>query len=251
MMLKHALVREPGAQYAQCISSHPWHHTVNVARARDQHAAYTHTLAELGLEIIRLPRDDQHPDACFIEDTAVIYEGKALLSRLAKKSRRGEEDSVAEVLREHLPVHRIRAPGTLEGGDVIQLPHRIISGISQRTNQAGITQMQSYFRVPIDTIVDPHLIHLKSHVTYLNNNIMLTTPIYADHPILSDFKVLVVPDNEHYAANTLTFDDTVLMPAGYPKTYQMVEQSGFTVICLNMSEIAKCDGALTCLSLLF
>jgi len=111
--------------------------------------------------------------------------------------------------------------------------------------------MKSYFRVPIDPIVDPHLIHLKSHVTYLNKNIMLTTKTYADHPIMSDFEVLLVPDNEHYAANTLTLDDTVLMPTGHPKTQQIIEKAGFTVICLNMNEIAKCDGALTCLSLLF
>jgi dimethylargininase len=251
MTSRHALVREPGAQFTRCISSHPLHHTVNVARARAQHAEYTNTLAELGLEVIRLPRDDTHPDACFVEDTAVIHAGKALITRLAKQSRRGEEDSVEEVLQEYFHVQRIVAPGTLEGGDVIQLPTQIISGITQRTNREGVEQMQTYFGVPVETIVDPQLIHLKSHLTYLNKNIMLTTQPFMNHPVLSDFQILTVPENEHYAANTLTIDDTVIMPTGHPQTQHLIEETGFDVIYLNMSEIAKCEGALTCLSLLF
>ncbi|MFX1403232.1 MAG: dimethylarginine dimethylaminohydrolase family protein [Promethearchaeota archaeon] len=251
MMSQRALVREPGAQFTHCISSHPLHHTVNVARARTQHSEYVNMLTELGLEVIQLPRDDTYPDSCFVEDTAVIHSGKALITRLAKQSRRGEEDSVEELLQEYLPVQRIMAPGTLEGGDVIRLSTRIICGISQRTNRAGMEQMQTYFGVPVDTITDPHLIHLKSHVTYLNHNIMLTTQTYTHHPILADFEVLVVPENEQYAANTLTIDDTVIMLTGYPQTQQLIKDTGFEVISLNISEITKCDGALTCLSLLF
>lgn len=251
MMSQHALVREPGAQFTRCISSHPLHHTVNVARARTQHADYINTLAELGFEVIQLPRDDTHPDSCFVEDTTVIHSGKALITRLAKKSRRGEENPVEELLQEYLPVQRIMAPGTLEGGDVIRLSTRIICGISQRTNRAGVDQMQTYFGVPVDPIVDPRLIHLKSHVTYLNHNIMLTTQPYTNHPSLSDFDILIVPENEQYAANTLTIDDTVIMPTGYPQTQHLINERGFDIICLNMSEFAKCDGALTCLSLLF
>ncbi len=251
MMPKRALVREPGARYSRCISSHPLHHTLNVTRARDQHARYADTLAELGLDVIRLAQDDEHPDSCFVEDTAIIHVGKVLIARLAKTSRRGEEEAVAEILQEYLSVSRVKTPGTLEGGDVIHLPNRMISGISQRTNRTGVEQMQTFFEIPIDTIEDPDLIHLKSHITYLDNNIMVATKPFADHPILSDFDKIIVPDEEGYAANTLTIGDTVIMTSGYPKTQMRIEGAGFDVICLNMSEFAKCEGALTCLSLLF
>jgi dimethylargininase len=208
-------------------------------------------LEQLGLEVIRLHRDDTHPDACFVEDTAVIHTGKALIARLAKKSRQGEEQAVVEVLQEYLPVNRIKAPGTLEGGDVIHVDNRLISGISQRTNRDGVDQMQAYFGVTIETIQNPNIIHLKSHVTYLSNNIMLATTPYASHPVLSHFDILRIPNQECYAANTLTIDDTVLMPSDYPETQQLIEEAGFDVIALNMSEFAKCEGALTCLSILF
>jgi dimethylargininase len=251
MTLHYALVREPGSHYARCISSHPLHHTVNVTRARHQHALYTNTLAELGLEVIRLSPHDDHPDACFVEDTAVIHNSKALIARLAISSRQGEEESVAAVLQEYFPLKHVMAPGTLEGGDVIHVPDCLISGISQRTNQNGVEQMKAYFGVTIKTINDPQLIHLKSHVTYLNNNVVLATRTYANHPALSNFDVLTIGNNEGYAANTLTINDTVIMPTQYPKTQKIIEEAGFDVISLNVSEFAKCDGALTCLSLLF
>ena len=116
MMSQRALVREPGTLFNRCISSHPLHHTVNVTRARSQHADYVNTLAELGLEVIRLPRDNTHPDSCFVEDTAVIHSDKAVITRFAKKSRRGEEEAVEELLQQYFPVKHVIAPGTLEGG---------------------------------------------------------------------------------------------------------------------------------------
>jgi dimethylargininase len=251
MLPKHALVRPPGARFAHCLSSHSLRHTVNLFRAQNQHALYCKTLADLGLDIIDLPQDDQLPDSCFVEDTAVIHAGKALICRLANPSRHGEEAPIEKVLKDYFPVQRIKAPGTLEGGDVIHLPDRLISGISQRTNPAGIKQMQEYFGGSIDTIENLQIMHLKSHITYLGNNIMVTTNTYAHHPVLADFDVLIVPDHEQYAANTLTIGNTVLMPKGYPQTQRMITNHGFSVTCLNISEITKCDGALTCLSLLF
>ncbi len=251
MLPKHALVRPPGARFMHCLSSHSLRHTVNLSRARNQHALYCKTLADLGLDIIELPQDDQLPDSCFVEDTAVIHAGKALICRLANPSRRGEEAPIEMALKDYFPVQRIKAPGTLEGGDIIHLPNRIISGISQRTNPAGVKQMRDYFGGVIDTIEDLHIMHLKSHITYLNHNIMVTTPTYSNHPVLADFDVLIIPKQEQYAANTLTIGNTVLMPKDYPQTQRMITNHGFDVSCLNISEITKCDGALTCLSLLF
>jgi len=83
-----ALVREPGDTYTSCLSSHPQHHTVDLTKARAQHARYCEVLSELGLEVIRVPRDDHHADACFVEDNAVVFGGKALICRMAKESSR-------------------------------------------------------------------------------------------------------------------------------------------------------------------
>ena len=247
---KTAIVREPGDMYAGCLSTHPLHHTVSLKGAREQHAKYCTTLKELGLEVVRVPRDDLRPDSCFVEDNAIVQNGKALICRMAKESRRGEETGVEAVLSEMMPVRRAKSPATVEGGDVVHLPDRLISGISDRTNPEGVAQMQEWLGVPVATIFDPTIMHLKSYVTYLGRNIMIATEKYAYHPALEGFEILIPPGKEEYAADTLAVGDTVLMADGYAEAQQMVKEMGFDVISLNVSEIQKCDGALTCLSIL-
>jgi dimethylargininase len=246
-----ALVREPGDRYAGCLSTHPLHHTVDLEKARKQHAVYCRTLEELGLEVIRVPRDDLHPDSCFVEDNAVVHGGRALICRMAKESRRGEQPGVAAALEEFMPVKWATAPATVEGGDVVHLDDRLISGITDRTNPEGVAQMQEWLQVRVDTIFDPSIMHLKSYVTYLGKGIMMATEKYAAHPALEGFNILVPPSKDEYAADTLAIRDTVIMAEGYETAQRMVGETGFDVLSLDVSEIQKCDGALTCLSILF
>lgn len=251
MMPRRAIVREPGARYSECISSHPLRRTIDVAKAREQHAAYCGTLEDLGVELIRLERDDDHPDSCFVEDNAVVFGGRALITRMAKPSRRGEEIDVEAVLREHVQVKRAFEPATVEGGDVIHLEHRLISGLSQRTNRAGIEQMKEWLGVEVGVIEDLAMVHLKSHVNYLGNGKFLSTRAFANHPQLSGADVFVVSEGEGYAANALVVGDSVLTPKGYPKTLELLKGTGLKPIPLDMSEFPKCEGALTCLSVMF
>ena len=251
MSLKNALVREPGNMYTNCLSEHPLHHTVSLKKAREQHADYCETLTELGLEVIRVPRDDKHPDSCFVEDNAVVENDKALICRMAKESRRGEQPGVAAKLAEYMPIKWAEEPATIEGGDVVHVEGKLISGISDRTNFEGVAQMQEWLEVPVSTIFDPTIMHLKSYVTYLGKGIMIATEKYANHPALEGFNILIPPAGDEYAADTLALGDTVLMAKGYETAQTMVREVGFDVLSMDVSEIQKCDGALTCLSILF
>ena len=251
MDLKHAIVRTPGNLYTSCLSEHPLHHTVSLKKAREQHAKYCESLSELGLEVMHVPRDDEHPDSCFVEDNAVVENGKALICRMAKESRRGEQPGVATVLEEIMPVKWAEEPATIEGGDVVHAKGKLISGISLRTNLEGVTQMKEWLDVPVATIFDPTIMHLKSFVTYLGKDIMIATEKYANHPALEGYNILIPPSEDEYAADTLSVGDTVLMAAGYDTAQLMVKEAGFDVISMEVSEIQKCDGALTCLSILF
>ncbi len=251
MALKRALVREPGDGYPGCISSHPLHHTVDTARARAQHAKYCETLSELGLEVIYIPRDDDHPDSCFVEDNAVVHGSRALICRMARESRRGEQPSVEAVLRDYLSVRWATAPATVEGGDVVHLPDRLISGITQRTNMEGVAQMRDWLRVRLDTVTDLNIVHLKSYITSLGRGKVIVTREYADHPVLEGLETLIVPQGEEYAADTLTVGDTTLIPEGNPRTLNMLTEAGYEVIPMDVSEFEKCEGALTCLSIIF
>jgi len=248
-MPKKAIVREPGDSYSKCISCHPLRHTIDVEKARDQHRAYCRALGELGLEVIHVPRDDTLADSCFVEDNAVIHRGKALMCRMARQSRRSEIGAVESVLKDLVRVKQATAPATVEGGDVVHLSDRLLSGVSQRTNSQGVTQMEQWLGVKVDTVEDPSIVHLKSHVTYLGGDFMVSTRRYAKHPTLDGLTVLVVPEDEEYAADTLAIGDSVLMAEGRPKSQRLIRDAGFEVISLDVSEFEKCEGALTCLSL--
>ena len=205
----------------------------------------------MGLEIIRLPVDEAHPDSCFVEDTVVIHRDKAVITRMAKESRRGEEEQVEEILREYKRLRRIQDPATIEGGDVIHLEKYLISGITERTNHEGVFQASDLLRTRIEVIEDPSIVHLKSHVTFLGAGTFVVTQRFADHPLLRKYRRLVVPADEAYAANTLAIDNVILMSEKHPKSIQLLKEAGFDIVPVEMSEFEKCEGALTCLSIIF
>jgi dimethylargininase len=248
---KRAIVREPGENYTECISSHPQRRTIDVGKARDQHAVYCRTLADLGLEIVRLPRDDHHPDSCFVEDNAVVHGGRALICRMAKESRRGEESDVEKVLAEHVDVRRAKPPATVEGGDVIHIGNGLISGVTQRTNMAGVEQMKAWMGVEVGFIRDPSIVHLKSYVNSLGDGYFISTARFADHPLMKARRVITVRDEDWYSTNNIVVGDHVVMPSGFPRTEGLIRDAGFRIIPLEMTEFPKCEGALTCLSIIF
>ncbi len=250
MNANFAFVRKPTKSYPQCISTHNLRHTINYSLARKQHENYCNTLKELNLEVIYIPEIKNHPDSCFIEDTAIIHDGKGLISRMGEPSRMGEEVSVAKVLANYLEIKRTSPPGTIEGGDIIHLPEGLICGCTKRTNENAILQLIEWLNVKVDICKDPEITHLKSYVTYLDNNFIICTEKYAHHPIFERFEKIILEQKEIYAANALMVNETVLMPNGFPNAVQSVKNAGFEVKTLETSEFALCDGALTCLSIL-
>ncbi len=258
----HSLVRPPGASFAQAISSRSA--VIDVALAQAQHAEYRQALAAAGLTVEVLPADERYPDGCFVEDTAVIAGGRAVICRPGAASRRGEEAAVAACLAGRLPLARIVAPGTLDGGDVIIAPDRVLVGRSARTNAAGIAQLavalanpQGVERpaglasLPVHAVPVNGYLHLKSAATYIGHETVLAVAAYADHPTFAGLDVLAVPAEEAYAADALGIGDYVILPAGYPRVAAMLRACGFTILPVPVSEFAKADGGVTCLSLVW
>jgi dimethylargininase len=202
------------------------------------------------LDLVELEPDDEHPDACFVEDTVVVHGSRAIIGRMAKESRRGESTRIEELLSEFLQISTVATPGTLEGGDVVHMPDQLICGITQRTNQEGASQMQHWLQVPVRSFEDPKIMHIKSHITYLDRNIVLVNQKYESQPALKSFTKIILPKDESRSANTLTIEGVVILTKHHDKTAQLVRQAGFDTIQLDMSEFEKCDGALTCLSII-
>jgi dimethylargininase len=248
-----ALVRPPSDAFARAISSAGA--MLSPGRARAQHAAYRDALADL-VEVVALPPDEDLPDACFVDDCAVVLGGRALLARPGAPSRAAEPERLAAVLERLVDeLERMTAPATLDGGDVMRLGRTLVAGRSERTGQAGIAQLTAFAeaaggRVEV-AAVPAGTLHLQSAVTALADDAVVGTAELLEQPALRGVATrVVVPPEEVAAANALAVGTTVVLPAGCPRTAAAVAALGFEVREVDLSEFAKADGGATCLSLL-
>jgi dimethylargininase len=261
-VISHALVRPPGASFARAISSS--RAAIDVALAQAQHAEYRQALAEAGVTVEVLPPDERYPDSCFMQDPALVIAGRAIINRPGAASRRGEEEALVELLASRFPTTRVVPPGTLEGGDVLILPDRVVVGRSDRTNRAGIAQLvvalsdltglanlSGLAGLPVLEAPVEGYLHLLSAVTHLGDGTLLAVEDIALPPALAGFPALRVPTGEGYACNALGIGDKVILPAGYPKTAAMLKAHGFDVLLVPTTEFAKADGGVTCLALVW
>jgi dimethylargininase len=205
----------------------------------------------LGLEVIKLPPDHNYPDACFVEDTAVIFGDKVFISQMGEKSRRGEEKSIQDYFTNRMKVKSAQHPATIEGGDVMHIDDLFIIGNTQRTNEFGISQLSDWFNVHTETITKPNIVHLKSYMTLIDRKTIILAHNFKDYPLFKEYDKIVLPEEELYSANSLTINGVVLIPTGFPNAFQQIKDRGYEVMTLEVTEFAKCEGALTCLSLLF
>lgn len=223
--------------------------------ALKQHTVYTETIKQLGLKVQILPGMESYPDSTFIEDVALCTPSCAVITNPGADSRRGEIVGIRKVLAEYYSdIHEITFPGTIEAGDVLMVRNIYFIGISKRTNTEGADQLTD--------ILDKHnmkgikipltkMLHLKSGVSYLENNIVLILGELSVKPEFAGFEKIIVDDNESYAANSLWINGKVLIPEGFPETRYKIERAGFETIVLDVSEFRKLDGGLSCLSLRF
>ena len=256
-MFSKAIVRAPSENFADGLTSVDLGVPV-FETALVQHRAYCEALVRCGLSLIELEPDPHHPDSTFVEDTAILAERCAVITRPGAASRSGEIVSMAGTLAEYYDkLDRVEGPGTIDGGDVCQIENHFLIGISDRTNEEGARQLSKYLEAAgftsghIDIRGIDGLLHLKSGITYLGENRILVTDALAGEKLLEGFELVDVPQGEEYAANCIRVNDHVLFAAGFPKLRDKLGNLGYNLIELEMSEFQKMDGGLSCLSLRF
>lgn len=258
MIFDKAIVRTPGKSVIDGIDDFANAGKPDYQKALYQHHQYVELLKQLGVAVTVLEPQEQFPDSCFVEDPAVLFDDFAVITNPARFTRQPERDLMRPVL-DHFyepnQIFEITSPGTLEGGDVMPVDNDVIYvGMSARTNLVGIDQFakiaESFGKTVIAVPVE-QVLHLKTGVTYLGNHQLLVAGEFIDHPRFSDFEQLKVPAEESYAVNCINTGNGVIMPAGFPQVKQMLHDHGYEVYATPMSEFAKIDGGLTCLSLRF
>lgn len=249
-----AITRKVSPRINHCELSFHVRQPIDLARAIEQHDAYESCLRELGVEIVSLPAQPTLPDSGFVEDTAIVSDEFAVITRPGSLSRQPETATIAEALADYRPMKFIAEPATLDGGDVMRIGKTFFVGRSVRTNAAAVAQLRDlvhahgYEVEPVDVT---GCLHLKTGCSYIGNNTILVNRLFIDTGAFSGFELLDVPDDEPTAANAVLIRDRVIIAASFPKTRVLLEQRGFRVSTVDVSELQKAEAGVTCCSLIF
>jgi len=226
---------------------------VDYERACEQHDRYVGALERCGLEVTVLSADERYPDSVFIEDTAVVTDRCAIIAHPGAPARRGEVREVEEALSKHYEnIEPIVSPGTLDGGDVLQVGDHFYIGLTRRTNREGAEQLSALLQrygFGASFVDVRRFLHLKTGVAYLGGNDLVVAGELVENFSFEGFDKIVVAPEEEYCANCIRVDDHVLLAGGYEETKKKIVGRGYEVIELEMSEFRKLDGGLSCLSL--
>jgi dimethylargininase len=253
MHFTRAIVRPPAATFADGITSSGLG-PPDLALALEQHEAYCRTLEQLGLSLVRLQPDPAFPDSTFVEDAAIVTAQGAILTCPGAPSRAGEVTAMGAALERWFPeLHRIKSPGTMDGGDVCEAGDHFFIGLSHRTNEEGAAQLSAWLAARgfgssvIDIRNVPGILHLKTGLSWLGGRRLIAWRDVAGHEAFRGWEVIEVPDGEEYAANCILVNGSFLVASGFPRTAVLLRGHG-KVLELEMSEYRKMDGGLSCLS---
>ena len=252
-----AFTRAVSPRLPECALTHFARSPIDVGKALSQHETYEQALVDAGLGVIRLPDLPDDPDAVFVEDTALLLDGHAVITRPGIASRVGETDSTAAGLANHFELLRVTS-GHLDGGDVLRIGRRLYVGLSTRTDAEGIDNLSELVTPLGYSVLRAELrdcLHLKTGATFAGHDasgtpVLLYSERSVDPAQFTDAEPISVDDRESAAANCLRVADRLILPAGNPRTAEYLRQLGFNVVELDVSELQKAEAGVTCMSLI-
>ena len=254
MKFSQAIVRRPGRSIVSGLSLRGNNVPV-YEKALKQYELYIEALETCGVNVMILDALEEYPDSTFVEDVAVLSPYCAIITAPGAASRKAEVSSIQRILKDYFSkIETIKPPGTLDGGDILQIGNHFYIGQSKRTNRSGAEQLIAIlekYGMSGSTVAVNDFLHLKTGVTAINSTTLLATGEFIDHPAFSSFHIIPVPPEEAAAANCIPCNGRIIMPKGFPATRKILKTFTTDVIEVDISEFTKIDGGLTCLSLRF
>ena len=252
--MRLALTRDISPAIVRCELTHLAREPIDLPTLRRQHDAYEQRLKDAGCSVVRLAAEEEMPDSVFIEDIAVVFDELAIITRPGALSRRGETGAVADAIAAYRPLVHIEEPATIDGGDVLTVGKRVFVGESLRTNAAAISQMARHLAphgYTVHIVPVRGCLHLKSAVTAVSDDTLLINTAWVPAERFRPLTLLEVHPAEPCGANALRVGAAVIYPTAFPRTCARLKARGMLVAEVDVSEIAKAEGAVTCCSLVF
>jgi dimethylargininase len=248
-----AITRHVSPRFCECEITHIERTPIDLDVARTQHHEYMQALKGLGCDVVELPPEPDLPDSVFVEDTAFVLPEVAVITRPGADSRKPETESIIHALTPFTRLVRLQAPATLDGGDVLVLGKNIYVGLSTRSNQEAIDQLNDLlweYGYSVTGVRLHDCLHLKTAVTRVDEDTLLINKNWVDTNHFMEFHMIEVDPDEPFAANCLPVGGTIIFPTAFPKTRARLEEAGYKVVTVDVSELAKAEGAVTCCSLI-
>jgi dimethylargininase len=249
-----ALTHKVPAGIAECELTFIDRAPIDLHVARRQHEDYCAALEKLGVTVERLSENESYPDACFVEDTAVVVDELAVICSMGVSSRRGETTLIERELSKYREIARIALPATIEGGDVLRAGKRVFVGQTSRTNAGGVRELARIlgaYGYEVKAIGTKGSLHLKSACTALDDDTLFVNPEWVELDELKGFNLIHTPAGEPWSANVIRVGDTICVQAGFPKAAELMGSIFKSVEIVDISELRKAEAALTCSSIIF
>ena len=249
-----AITREVNAAIGSCELTFLSRIEIDIDLALKQHEQYQAALSSLGCDIVSVPTEPGLPDSVFIADTALVLDEIAVLCRPGVASRRPEVAGVEGVLQQYRTLSSIGSPGTLEGGDLLRIDKVIYAGLSTRSNKSGIEQLRSIvadYGFSVKIVETTKCLHLTSAVSEVAPGTLLINPDWISKSAFADYDLIDVDKDEAHAANALLVGRSLIYSSSYPRTMEKLMSRGIVVVPVDVSEVQKAEGAVTCCSLVF
>jgi N-dimethylarginine dimethylaminohydrolase len=269
--LRRVLVKRPDGAFAVS-DPHRWHYAAapDLEIAQQEHDTLVALLQEADVEVSVHPEPQpDRADAIYVYDPALVTDAGAILLRMAKELRRGEEAAMGRRFAEmHIPViGALQGDARAEGGDLLWLDHNTLAvGLGFRTNADGLRQLQtilegigvSVLPVEMPYHTGPHAcLHLLSLISIVAPRLAVVYPPLLSVPFWQylegrDWQFITVPASEFETMGTNVLalaPGECLMLEGNPSTQRELEAAGCTVLTYRGNEISlKAEGGPTCLT---
>ena len=251
--MTRAITRDVSPRFSECEITHIERAPIDLETARAQHHEYVLVLKRLGCEVVELPAEADLPDSVFVEDTAIVLPEVGVITRPGADSRKPETESIAQALAPLKKLVFLREPASLDGGDVLVLGKKIYVGLSTRSNQEAVDQLNTLlneYGYSATGVMMRDCLHLKTAVTRVDEETLLINKSWIDAHHFNDFRLIEVDPEEPFAANCLPLGEAIIFPTAFPRTRAKLEAAGYRVAAVDVSELAKAEGAVTCCCLL-
>ncbi len=249
-----AVVRAVSPRMSECELTHFDRTPIDAKLAASQHEEYQKVLESLGCKIVEADATPEYPDSIFVEDTAIVFDELAIITRPGAASRREETITMENTLKSLKPVFKIQEPGLLDGGDVLKVAKKVWIGLSSRSNKEAVEQVKNILAKHNYEVIGVELkdcLHLKSAVTQVEKNTLLINSNLVDRKYFEGFDFIEVHPDEPFAANALLINDTIVFPSAFSKTLQILKDKKIKIIAVDNSEVIKAEGGVTCCSIVF